>query len=247
MRRMLALVGALAVVTAGLLLGSAAAQAAVPSMPGVAASLQRSPVYIDPHADPPTVDAQVVLKALPPQTYFADLPRSALSADGDPATVPALLSSQVGRGGTFVVLMGGRFFGASTTMPGKLGDEIASAQSLLPARGDATGVVAALMRSLAGSGDAQDASGPRRAGGPVGRAALIAILIGLVVGGLALWWWLRRRPRAGRRPPREAPPRDLVEVDYYGHIVRRVPADERGAGSTAGPDGPDGMDAAHTR
>jgi hypothetical protein len=204
----------------------AIADASPPSLPGVVAGLQRSPVYLDPRVASPHIDVGRLLPVVPPGTYFASLPRSALSATGDPAAVPALLSSRVGRGGTFIVLLDGRLYGASTTVPGRLGGELSAAQSALPANGgDATAALIALMRSLTGSGDLQDAVGPDRAGGPVGAGVLVGMALAIVLGALALWWWLRRTPR--RRRARPAPPRDLVEIDHAGRIIRRIPAKDR--------------------
>jgi hypothetical protein len=219
---------AAAALASAVLLGlpAAAANASIRSLPGVVAGLQRSPVYIDPRAATPRIDAGRLLAAMPAVTYFASLPRSALSATGDPAEVPALLSNQVGRGGTFIVLIGGRLYGASTTLPGRLGGELSAAQGALPANGgDATAALIALMRSLSGSGDLQDAAGPDHAGGPVGAGTLVGMAVAVVLGALALWWWLRHPPR--RRRARPAAPRDLVEIDHAGRIIRRIPAKDR--------------------
>ena len=224
-----------AVLVGLVVLPAGAAHASVGTPPGVASSLARSPVYVDPSATSPHVDVARLLRVMPSDTYFAELPRSILSTGGDPAAVPAFLSSQVGRGGTFIVLLEGRLYGASTTIPGRLGAELAAAQSSLPTGdGDATATLVALMRSLAGSGDLQDATGPSRAGGPVGGGLLIAMIVVVAAGALGLWWWLRRPPR---RRPRPAPPlRDLVEIDYAGRIIRRTPASERVPPGDSGPD-----------
>jgi hypothetical protein len=211
------------------------ALAAGPSLARVEAALLKSPVYLDPAAGGPRIDAARLLKVIPKGTYFAALPTADVAATAtagavaDPAALPALLSSQIGKGGTFVVLVGGKLYGSSTTVPGSLGDELGSAQAVLPATGDATGALMALMQSLSGSGDLSDAPGPSHAGGPVGPALLIVMAIALAVGALALWWWLRRPPsRQRRRKPRRPPPlRDLVEIDHEGNIVKRTPASER--------------------
>ena len=68
--------------------------------------------------------------------------------------------------------------------------------------------------------------GRARAGGPIGPTILIIGLVALVLGALVLWWWLRRKPTP-RRPKRPQRPRDLVEIDASGEIIRRVPAAER--------------------
>jgi hypothetical protein len=197
-----------------------------PSLASVEAALVKSPVYLDPAAGGPHVDAQRLLAVIPKGTYFAALPTSDVAATGDPAALPALLSSQIGKGGTFVVLVGGKLYGSSTTAPGRLGDELGSAQSVLPATGEATGALVALMQSLSGSGAIADTPGPSHAGGPVGPALLIALAIALAIGALTLWWWLRRPPR--RRKPRPAPPlRDLVEIDHEGNIIKRTAARDR--------------------
>ncbi len=208
------------------------ALASGPSLAGVEAALKKSPVYLDPAAGGPSIDAARLLKVIPKGTYFAALPTADVAATAtadapaDPAALPALLSSQLGKGGTFVVLVGGKLYGSSTTAPGGLGDELGSAQAVLPATGDATGALMALMQSLAGSGALADAPGPSHAGGPVGPALLIVMAIVLAVGAIALWWWLRRPP--SRRKPRRPPPlRDLVEIDHEGNIIKRTPASER--------------------
>jgi drug/metabolite transporter (DMT)-like permease len=97
----------------------------------------------------------------------------------------------------------------------------------MPAGGDATPALVALMRSLSGSGTSADAQGPSHAGGPIGPALLIAFAIALALGAVALWWWLRRPPRPRRKPRRRRPLGDLVEIDHEGNIIRRTPAAER--------------------
>ncbi len=230
--RRIALLGVAAALA--LLAGFAApALAAGPSLAGVEAALVKSPVYLDPAAGGPQIDARRLRAVIPKGTYFASLPTSDVAATAttagpaDPAALPALLSSQIGKGGTFIVMVGGKLYGSSTTVPGSLGDELGSAQSALPASGDATSALVALMRSLSGSGAVADAPGPSHAGGPVGPALLIAMAIALAAGALTLWWWLRRPPSRRRMPRRPPPLRDLVEIDHEGNIVKRTPASER--------------------
>ncbi len=210
--------------------------AAGPSLAAVVSALEKSPVYIDPAAGEPRVDAARLLAVIPKATYFAALPSADIAATidpadgvpapGDPAALPPLLSSKVGRGGTFVVLIGGKLYGASTTVPGSLQDTLGSAQSTLPASGDGTGALVAMLRSLGGSGDLTDTASPSHAGGPVGPEVLVGLAILLAVGAFALWWWIRRPPR--RRKPRPARPLgDLVEIDSQGNIIKRTPARDR--------------------
>lgn len=198
-----------------------------PSVAAVATALMHNPVYVDPRATSLRVDPGRLRPAVSTGSYVAVLPASAVPAGANPAELPGLISSRIGQGGTFVLLIDGKLYGASSTQPGGLPDALGTAQEELPrAGGDATGTLIALMRSLSGSGDLQDAPGPSRAGGPVGLAALIVIGAVVVIGALTLWWWLRRPPRPRKqRPPSR--PRDLVEVDYAGRIIRRVPASER--------------------
>jgi hypothetical protein len=232
-RRASALAALLAGFLAALLLASTAS-AAGPSLAPVIAALRQSPVFVDPAAGAAPIDAARLRSVVPKNTYFAALPPADVAATADkgvpadPAALPALLSSQLGGGGTVIVLVAGKLYGASTTIPGSLGDAIATAQAALPSSGDATGALVALMRSLSGSGTLSDVPSPSRAGGPVGPALLIAMAIAVAVGALALWWWLRRPPSARRRKRRRpAPLLDLVEIDHQGNVIRRIPAAER--------------------
>lgn len=226
MKRLFALVAAL---IAGVLLVAPAQAAAAPTVASIAAALQKSPVYIDPvtqSSGAVTVDAARLTPVVSKGVHIAVLQQSSLPAGTDATELPALLSSRIGQGGTFIVMINGRFYGASTTIPGQLADDLATAQTALPKSGDATPALIALARSVDGPGDVQDSTSPPRAGGPIGVALLIVIAAALLIGGLGLWWWLRRKPRAPRTS-RAAPLRDLVEIDYEGNIVRRVPAAER--------------------
>ncbi|MCW2547353.1 MAG: hypothetical protein JWN96_1813, partial [Mycobacterium sp.] len=203
--------------------------AAAPTVATIAAALQHSSVYVDPATQAsggPTIDAARLTPVVPKGVYVAVLQASAVPAGDDPTELPALISSGVGQGGTFVIMIGTHFYGASTTIPGQLADDLATAQSALPTTGDATPALIALVRALDGSGDVQDAASPARAGGPIGTPLLVVIFGVLIVGGLSLWWVLRRKPRKPRRR-RVEPLRDLVEIDTEGEIIRRTPASER--------------------
>jgi hypothetical protein len=229
-KRLLAAITTLVAAFALLTLAIVPAQAAAsPSVATIAAALKHSPVYVDPAARTSsglTVDAARLVPVVPKGVYVAVVQTSAVPAGDDPTELPALISAGVGRGGTFAILIGGRFYGSSTTMPGPLADDLATAQSALPKTGDATPTLLSLVRALNGSGDVQDVASPPRAGGPIGVPLLIVIFGVLILGGLALWWYLRRKPRA-RRPRRPEPLRDLVEIDYEGTIIRHTPAAER--------------------
>jgi hypothetical protein len=207
---------------------AAPAQAAASTVASVAAALRTNPVYVDPatQSGALTVDAARLTPAVPAGVHLAVLPKTVLPAGADPTELPALISAGIGQGGTFVILLDGRLYGASTTIPGQLIDDLATAQTALPKSGDATPALVALVRSLTGPGDLQDNTSPARAGGPIGVALLIVIAGVLLIGGLSLWWWLRRKPTAHRRR-RVEPLRDLVEIDYDGNVVSHTPADER--------------------
>lgn len=215
---------------------AAPASAAAPSLAPVVAALQHSPVYVDPAAGEPHVVPARLLAVIPKGTYFAALPTADIAATVDPAAgsttadaaaLPALLSARLDRGGTVIVLVGGKLYGASTTVPGSLPDALGSAQATLPAAGDATGALVALLRSVAGAGTLTDAPGPSHAGGPVGPALLIALAILLAAGATVLWWWLRRPPRKRHKKRPARPLGDLIEIDHRGNIVKHTPARDR--------------------
>lgn len=212
------------------LVASPAQSAAAPTPQAVAAALRTTPVYVDPAVQAsgqPTVDAARLTAVVPPGVHVAVLTPASVPAGADATELPALLSNGVGQGGTFVVLVSGKLYGASTTLPGPLAENLATAQAALPAgAGDATPALIALVRSLVGAGDRNDATGADRAGSPISGAVLILLAAVLVLGGLALWWWLKRKPKAPKRVS-GAERGDLVEIDYSGQIVRVTPAHER--------------------
>jgi hypothetical protein len=224
MKRLLALAAAL--IASVLLSSPALAAGSAPTVASVASALRISPVYVDPASATFTADAARLKPLVPAGVHIAVLQKSIVPAGADPTEVPALISAGVGQGGTFVLLIDGRLYGASTTIPGQLADDLASTQATLPKSGDVTPALIALARSLNGPGDLQDNTSPARAGGPIGVALLVVIVVVLVVGGGSLWWWLRRKPKAPRKR-REEPLRDLVEIDYDGNVVSRTPAAER--------------------
>jgi hypothetical protein len=221
-----------ALVTAGALLfvATPVQAAAAPTVASVATALQSSPVFVDPAvaaSGQPTVDAARLTPVVPAGVHVAVLSAATVPTGADAAELPALLSSGVGKGGTFVVLIAGRLYGSSTTLPGQLADDLATAQAAIPkGGGDATPAVIALVRSLVGTGGRGDAAGPDRAGSPISAAALVLLAAVLVLGALALWWWLKRKPKAPKRAT-PAERGDLVEIDYYGDIVRITPAKDR--------------------
>jgi hypothetical protein len=203
-----------------------------PAVASLAAALERDRVYRSPAAAF-TIDAARLRSALPAQTYVAVLGSRDLPAGTQPVELPALLTAGIGQGGTVIVLLDRTLYGGSTLVPGALAVSLPSAQAALPPSGDATGALIALAQSVGGPADSADPTPPPRAGSPVGGAVLIAVLVALVAGGIALWWVLRRPAR--RRPRRRVEePKHLVEVDYAGRIVRVTPASERGSSKDPG-------------
>jgi hypothetical protein len=230
MRRLFALAGALmgALLLASPASANAPSLSAAPNVAAVAAALRVTPVYVDPglRSTVSAADIGRLLPVLPSGVHIAVLPKSVIPAGADPTELPALISAGVGQGGTFIILIDGRLYGASTTIPGQLADNLATTQAVLPKSGDVTPALIALARSLTGPSDLQDNTSPSRAGGPIGVALLVVIAGVAVFGGLGLWWWLRRKPKTHRRR-RVEPPRDLVEIDFEGNVVSRTPGAER--------------------
>lgn len=217
----------LGVLIAGLLHPAAASAEIVSPLPTIAATLSRSPVYVAPDAGPVTVDPGKLTPVLPQQTYFAALGRADIPSGTSAEQIPAILLTQIGRGGTVLVLIDRTLYGASTLVPGQLDDDLQTAEAALPPNGDATPTLVSLLRSLSGPADVADTPPASRAGGPVGGAVLLVILVAAVIGALALWWALKRPQRRRRRPAKQASVRDLVEIDYAGRILKRTSASER--------------------
>lgn len=194
----------------------------------VAAALGVDPLYISQAPGTPDVAAADVRGALPADVYVAVLPVSAAKqVGGEVAALPGAILGRLTRPGTVLVLAGKDLEGASRTQSfdrlqtvlSDARDRLTSGQPIGP-----TLVLAA--RGLTGSGLLSDPPAPTRAGSPSG-GGLLWVILGLVVAAILAIPILLRRARNAPPTPPPTLLRDRVEVDAYGHVVRRVTAKER--------------------
>ncbi|HMA47998.1 MAG TPA: hypothetical protein VKP11_12530 [Frankiaceae bacterium] len=215
---------------------AAARSVATPYVDAAVRALADDPVYLDPDPRTLPVDARVLRAALRGEggpVVVAVLPAAAArDTGGDPAALPGAIAAALARPPTVVVVAGRWAYAASTQLPpDRLAAALERAGPALASprlgRAGATAVVADLLRDLDPRRQPRtptlgDPPGPRRAGSPVGPPLLVVTGVGLLAGGVLLVLRLRRPARPVPPPPR---PRTRVEVDAYGHIVRRIPAD----------------------
>jgi hypothetical protein len=197
----------------------------------VARSLDGDPLYVSTAPNTIPVAGGDVRGALPPDVYVAVLPASAAEQTaGEAAALPGALLGQLPRPGTVLVLVGadartGELFGASRTQrPDRLQEVLDDARARLRAGESPASTLVLAARGLTGSGQLSDPPSAERAGSPAG-GLLWVLLAGVVAAILSVPILLRR----ARRPAVAPPPRVLrtrVEVDSYGHIKRRLTAQE---------------------
>ncbi len=193
----------------------------------VASSLNTDPLFVSTAAGTPVVAAGDVRGALPSDVYVAVLPASAAAqVGGETAALPGAILGGLTRPGTVLVLIGDTVEGASRTQNvDRLQQVLTDARTRLKA-GDSPGsVIVVAARGLTGSSQLSDAPSATRAGSPAGGGFLFVVLAAVVVALVSVPILLRR----ARRPATEPPPRvlrDRVEIDAYGHVVRRLTAEE---------------------
>lgn len=194
----------------------------------VATALGVDPLYISTAPGTPDVVAGDVRGALPADVYVAVLPASAAKqVGGEVAALPGAILGRLTRPGTVLVLAGKELEGASRTQSyDRLQTVLSDARNRL-ASGEAPGPTLVLAaRGLTGSGQLSDPPAPTRAGSPSG-GGLLWVILGLVVAAIVAVPILLRRARNAPPTPPPTLLRDRVEVDAYGHIVRRITAKER--------------------
>jgi hypothetical protein len=194
----------------------------------VAAALATDPLYVSTAPGTPAVVAGDVRGALPPDVYVAVLPPSAAAqVGGEVAALPGAILGRLSRPGTVLVLAGPELEGASRTQSGdRLQQALADARNRLSAGGSPAQALVLAARGLSGTGVLSDPPSASRAGSPNGGGFLYVVLALVLAALLAIPILLRR----ARRPSPDPPPRvlrDRVEVDAYGHVVRRLTAQER--------------------
>jgi hypothetical protein len=228
---LLTLVGAL------LALGGTASAATAPTTPTaapdigtVATSLATDPLYVSTAPGTPHVAGGDVRGALPADVYVAVLPASAANqVGGEVAALPGAILGRLTRPGTVLVLAGRDLEGASRTQSfDRLQTVLSDARNRLAAGAAPAQSLVLAARGLDGNGQLSDPPAPSRAGSPSGGGLLYAIL-GLVVAAILAIPILLRRARNAPPTPPPTVLRDRVEVDAYGHIVRRVTAKELAA------------------
>ena len=185
-------------------IGAAPALAAGPGseLADVAAALRADPVYVDPAAERTIDDAaadrvRTEIREAGSPIYLAVLPDSTADrAGGDPNEVARLLARDVGRPGTYGIVVGDSFRAGSTELPA--GEAAALASAALASAGDDTvGVlvefVDGVRRGSAGGGGDDDGQD-----GGSGTSLLPLLLLGGLVAVVVLV------VRGARRRRREA-------------------------------------------
>lgn len=220
--------------TLSLLAVTQAAAAAPADVDEAADALRSDPVYVDPDAERQlsTEEADLVRAAIRDAgtpIYVAVLPDIAAgAAGGDPSEVARQLASQLGRPGTYAVVVGDSFRAGSTELPA--GRAAALAREALEREGDETAAVlrrfvddvGEAARSGQGSGSEGDGSS-----GWLGPAIAVVALGG---GAVALTRARRRRREAVAEAARaDAADRQMLkaELSVLADDVLRFEADVR--------------------
>ena len=196
---------ALAVMTAG---------PAAADVSGVAAALQKSPVYRAPNAELQVSTDQLLnrVDAAGTPIYIAILPTDARQeTNNDPDRLAAAIGNAVGRTGTYMIVSGRHF------SVGKIGRTVPASQAralaVQAAQDHSDDPEAALLQwvdgvSAAARGEPAAQSGGSGGGGGGVGIGTIAVLVVLLVGGGALIFGARRRRREREAEQR----RELEEV-----------------------------------
>jgi hypothetical protein len=167
------------------------------------ASLRNDPVYVDVRAERAIGDAAAdrlrdrISRADAGPVYVAILPTGAQSeAGGDPGGVVDLLHRELGREGTYAVVVGHRFRAGSTTFPPGEVPEVASEAFREHGREGVEATLLAFVDGLAvarRSGTAADE--PEEEGDGDGAGWLLPVLVGVGAGGIGFVALRRRRRR----------------------------------------------------
>jgi hypothetical protein len=173
---------------------AAPASALVGSLQRAVDALQHSPVYVDPQAEKkiPSSDAERVQAAIQEgrePVYVAVLPAAAAEqAGGTPEGVVQLLHNELGRPGTYAVVVGNHFRAGSTDLGSGVAGRLAS-RAFDAHRSEGVGAV--LVDFVRRVGAERNGGGSGGRGGGLGGVWLIAI----IAGGAALVFGLRRARR----------------------------------------------------
>jgi len=196
-----------------IVLGLAGPAAAQTTLDQVAQGLRRDPVYVDSGAERAITaaaadDLRARVRGAGTPIFVAVLPSSALAeAGGNPNQLAAQLAKQVGRSGTYAVIVGDSFRAGSDVLP--TGTPAVLASAALAKQGDGTAaVLAAFVDSVKAQPARNSGSGPSSGNGNTSAATpakssdsggvgsgTIVLLALLVAGGGGLFFWVRKRRR----------------------------------------------------
>jgi hypothetical protein len=207
----------------------------------VADALRSNPVYVDEDAERALTDEQTgelrsAIRSAETPIYIAVLPAAAADlAGGDPAELASQLADEVGRSGTYGVVVGDSFRAGSSELAAGEAAELATAA--LDANEEDTAAVlvdfVGRVADAAGSSDDSDGAGGSDGGDDGGGSSWVLPLVVAAGAGVAGWLvWSRskrRRQEAAERARAEAAERQLLaaEVSVLADDVVRLEPEVR--------------------
>ncbi len=218
-----------------LLAPASPATAQVTSLDAAASALRNDvAVYVDSAAEQAATIDRDRLRALVRDAkspiFVAVLPAAAAGeTNGDPGALPTALGNMVRRDGTYAVLVGDRFYAASTLLPPGEAQSLASAAtrnaSGPAAIEDFIGRVNQTDARASGSGGSgSDSSG---SGGGSGSGGVLLLLLLIAGGGFFIWSRSKSKARRAEEARQYAADRQLLqaELSVLGHDVMELEPD----------------------